>query len=76
MPYPVGSASPSTVSHGRCRSGPCSHREHHRPSTSARCLSIPPRVIDDAPTVAFRPAASSPRDTDRVAGRLGREAAI
>ncbi len=55
-----GSAFQSTVSHGGCRPRPCSDRENHESSTRARCLSIPPRVIDEAATVAPKPAASSP----------------
>src|SRR5439155_22207605 len=55
-----GSAFQSTVSHGGCRSWPYSDLENQLSSTKARCLSNPPRVIDEAPTVALRPAASSP----------------
>ena len=55
-----GSASQSTVFHGAAGSRPSSHSENHESSTRARCLSIPPRVIDEAPTVAARPAASRP----------------
>ena len=54
------SASQSTADHGSPGLRSCSHSENHHSSTYARCLSIPPSVIDDAATVAARPAASSP----------------
>jgi hypothetical protein len=41
------SQSHSTVPHGGRRSWPCKTWENQRSSTRARCLSSPPRVIDD-----------------------------
>ena len=56
-----GSASQSTPAQRASGSRPCSHCENFESSTRARCLSIPPRVIVETPTLVFRPVASSPR---------------
>ena len=65
-----GSAFQSTVSHGGCRSRPCSDRENQCPRRRARCLSIPPRVIDEAPTVVPQAGRVQSRALPRQGGAL------